>query len=66
MLICATTLVVAGTHDPATTVEDAKALVAAIRDARMLELDAAHLSNIEASAAFNAGVLEFLLGVRDG
>jgi 3-oxoadipate enol-lactonase len=64
--IGATTLVVAGTHDPATTVEDAKALVAAIRDARMLELDAAHLSNIEASAAFNAGVLEFLLGVRDG
>jgi 3-oxoadipate enol-lactonase len=64
--IGAATLVVAGTHDPATTVADARALVAAISDARMLELDAAHLSNIEASVAFNVGVLEFLLGVRDG
>lgn len=64
--IGAKTLVVAGRHDPATTLEDGRAIVAAMKDARLLELDAAHLSNVEARDAFNQGVLQFLLGARDG
>jgi hypothetical protein len=35
-------------------------IVAGISGARLVELDAAHLSNIEAEQAFNAAVLEFL------
>jgi 3-oxoadipate enol-lactonase len=62
----AATLVVAGSHDPATTVAQSFEIVASLRNGRLLELDAAHLSNIEASAAFNQGVVEFLLGDGHG
>jgi pimeloyl-ACP methyl ester carboxylesterase len=34
----------------------------AIHRARLVELSAAHLSNIEAAEAFNAAALEFLTG----
>ena len=58
--IHAQVLVIAGESDPATTLADARVLVALIRKAKLEVLSAAHLSNIEASAAFNLALLEFL------
>ena len=58
--IATPTLVVAGIHDPATPLTHSQVIVAGISGARLVELDAAHLSNIEAEQAFNAAVLEFL------
>jgi 3-oxoadipate enol-lactonase len=60
--IRAPALVIAGRHDPATTPTDCRLIADAIRRARLVELSAAHLSNIEAAEAFNAAVLGFLLG----
>ncbi|MGH9744219.1 MAG: 3-oxoadipate enol-lactonase, partial [Candidatus Acidiferrum sp.] len=54
------TLVIAGTHDAATTPEDGRFLAAQITGARYVELNAAHLSNIEDSVRFNAEVSGFL------
>ena len=54
------TLVISGREDPATTPAMCRMLADAIGGARVIELSAAHLSNIEAAAAFNAAVLEFL------
>src|SRR5262249_41620967 len=54
------TLIIAGTHDPSTPVSHSRVLAERIAGARLVELDAAHLSNIEAASAFNAAVLEFL------
>lgn len=59
-LIAAPTLVIGGTDDPATPPEHARALAAAIPDARLKMLPAAHLSNWEVPAAFNARISEFL------
>jgi 3-oxoadipate enol-lactonase len=56
------TLVVAGTHDPATPPSDGRFLETNISGAKYLELNAAHLSNIEARQEFNRGVLAFLQG----
>jgi len=56
------TLVVAGTHDPATPAADGRLLADSIAGARFVELNASHLSNVEADKKFNAAVLEFLLG----
>lgn len=56
----APTLVIAGTHDRVTPPADGRLLAAAIPDARYVELDAAHLSNIEAAAPFTDAVLHFL------
>lgn len=53
-------LVIAGRHDPVTTVEDAERLGAGIRHARVTVLDASHISNIEAPAAFTGVLREFL------
>jgi len=55
------TLVVAGTHDVSTTAGDGRFLAETIADARYLELDAAHLSNIEQSERFTSEVAAFLL-----
>ncbi|MGB7283163.1 MAG: 3-oxoadipate enol-lactonase [Candidatus Acidiferrum sp.] len=55
------TLVVTGTHDAATTPADGRYLADHIPGARYLQLNAAHLSNIEASPRFNAEVRAFLL-----
>jgi 3-oxoadipate enol-lactonase len=55
------TLVIVGRDDPVTTPEDAKFLVDAIDGAWGKVLDAAHLSNVEQSAAFNDAVLKFLM-----
>jgi 3-oxoadipate enol-lactonase len=54
------TLVIAGRHDLATSPEQGRLIADTIPGARFLELDAAHLSNIEAEAAFTRALLEFL------
>ncbi len=53
-------LVIAGTHDTSTSPADAAFLARQIPGARYLELDTAHLSNLEAPMDFNAAVLAFL------
>ncbi len=55
-LISVPTLVITGAQDPATPPRDGRRLADAIPGARHLELDAAHLANIEAQAAFNAAL----------
>ena len=58
----APTLVISGAHDPATPPAQGRSLASMIRGARYLELDASHLSNIEAASQFTSAVLEFLSG----
>ncbi len=58
--ISAPTLVIAGTHDPATPPAMGRSIAETIPGARYVELPAAHLSNIEAASAFNQAVVEFL------
>lgn len=60
------TLVIAGKHDPATPPADGRLLAERIPGARYVALDAAHLSNIEATEAFNNTVMDFLGGSRNG
>ena len=59
--IKADTLVLAGTHDVGAPPSDAQVWSAAIPESRLKILDAAHVLNVEQSAAFNAAVLEFIL-----
>ena len=59
-LIRTPTLVIGGSHDVATPPEHARFLAGAIGPSEYLELDAAHLSNLEAAEAFNQGVGRFL------
>jgi 3-oxoadipate enol-lactonase len=54
------TLVVSGAHDPATPPSDGRFIAESIIGARYLELDAAHLSNIEAAQPFTTEVGAFL------
>jgi 3-oxoadipate enol-lactonase len=58
--ISAPTLVITGTHDPVTTPGDGLFLAQNITQAKYRELPAAHLSNVESSAEFNAAALTFL------
>ena len=58
--IKAPTLVVAGRHDPVTTPVDADFIAGQVGQATRLDLDASHLSNVEADKAFNAAVSAFL------
>ena len=55
------TLVIAGTHDAATTPVDGRYLEGHIAGARYVELNAAHLSNIENRDRFNTELSAFLL-----
>jgi 3-oxoadipate enol-lactonase len=55
------TLVIAGTHDAATTPADGRYLADRIAGARYAELNAAHLSNIENRDRFNTELSAFLL-----
>ncbi|MEY4721142.1 MAG: 3-oxoadipate enol-lactonase [Pseudomonadota bacterium] len=59
-LIHRPTLVIAGSQDPATPPDHARAIATAIAGARLVSLEAAHLSNIEQPAAFTAALLDFL------
>jgi 3-oxoadipate enol-lactonase len=58
--ITAPTLIIAGTADPVTTVADAEAVRAAIPGARLAQLPASHMSNVEAPAGFTGALLAFL------
>jgi 3-oxoadipate enol-lactonase len=58
--IAAPALVVAGEHDPTTTVEDAAWLADHIPHAHMISLPAAHLSNVGAASAFTGALRGFL------
>lgn len=55
------TLVIAGTHDVATTPAEGHYLADHIASARYVELNAAHLSNIENRDRFNTELSTFLL-----
>lgn len=59
--IAAPTLLIAGRHDPVTTPAEAAYVASRVSGARIVEVDASHLSNIEAAPAFNAALLDFLL-----
>jgi 3-oxoadipate enol-lactonase/4-carboxymuconolactone decarboxylase len=54
------TLVIAGQHDPVTTLADAQAIAEQVPNARLQPLRAAHLSALEAADAFADALLEFL------
>lgn len=61
--IAAPTLLIAGAHDPVTTVADAQGLQSVIGgggNATLVTLDASHISNLEAEAAFNRALAGFL------
>jgi 3-oxoadipate enol-lactonase len=58
--IRAPTLIVAGSADPVTTVADGRFMAERIIGGRLLELHAAHLSNVEAGESFTRPVLDFL------
>ena len=57
-------LVVTGTDDPVVGEDDLALLVARIGGAAHVALDAKHIANIEAEAAFNAVVVDFLTSKR--
>jgi 3-oxoadipate enol-lactonase len=54
------TLVISGTHDAATPPADGRFVAEKIPGTQYLELNAAHLSNIEAAEPFTAALLKFL------
>jgi len=54
------TLIIAGEHDPVTTVADAEWLRERIPDARLITVPASHISNIEAEKEFTAALRDFL------
>jgi 3-oxoadipate enol-lactonase len=54
------TLVIAGSHDPVSPPADGIFLRDKIGGAQYVELDAAHLSNVEAAAEFNSSLTGFL------
>jgi 3-oxoadipate enol-lactonase len=54
------TLVISGAQDAATTPADGRFVAEKIRGAQYLELNAAHLSNIEAAEPFTTALLKFL------
>lgn len=58
--IRAPTLVVTGSRDPATPPDHGRAIASRIGGAKVVELEAAHLSNIEARERFNESVFGFL------
>ena len=60
--IATPTLVIGGRHDPATPFEAAQLIAGRIPGAKLVALDAAHLSNIEQPEAFNAALGDFLKG----
>jgi 3-oxoadipate enol-lactonase len=53
-------LVIVGTLDPATPPAVGREIAEAIHGAQLVELEAAHLSNLEQPAAFTGAVLDFL------
>lgn len=60
--IAVRTLVMTGSHDPVTPPKDGRMLAQQLHDASFVELEAAHLANVEDAEGFNAAILSFLLG----
>ncbi len=60
--ITAKTLVVGGTQDAGTTPAMAQSIASSIPEAKLVMLEAAHLTNIERADEFNAALIEFLEG----
>lgn len=60
--ISAKTLIIGGTKDAGTTPAMAEFMANAIPEAKLVLLEAAHLSNIERAEEFNAALIEFLQG----
>jgi 3-oxoadipate enol-lactonase len=60
--IQAPTLIIAGRHDPATTVEAAEFMQSRIPGAKLAILEAAHIANVERSQEYTQTVLQFLTG----
>jgi len=60
--ITAKTLVIGGTQDTSTPPAQAELIANAIPEAKLVLLEAAHLSNIERASEFNASLIEFLQG----
>ena len=60
--INAPTLVIAGRHDPATTLEAGEFIAQHMPNAQLAVLDAAHIANMEQPKIYADTVLEFLLG----
>jgi 3-oxoadipate enol-lactonase len=58
--IKAKTLVIAGRHDPATPLSSSEVIACRVKGAKLVVLDAAHISNIERAAAFTDAVETFL------
>jgi 3-oxoadipate enol-lactonase len=54
------TLVIGGVHDQAAPIEHSRWLHAHIRGSRLVELDAAHLSNLDCEAEFTSALDTFL------
>lgn len=54
------TLVIAGNQDAATPPADGRSLADSIPGARYVELNASHISNIEASEQFTSELIRFL------
>jgi len=52
--------VIGGAHDPVIPAADVRYLTDTIPDAKFVELDASHLSNVEAADAFTNALLKFL------
>ena len=55
-------LVIVGAQDPATPPAAGETIAKAIPGAKLVTLDAAHISNVEQPQAFTKAVLDFLLG----
>ena len=60
------TLVIAGAHDPATPPASGRLVADRVKGARYVELEASHLSNLEAADAFTAELTQFLEGGHSG
>jgi 3-oxoadipate enol-lactonase len=58
--IRARTLVIGGLHDPVIPAADVRYLAGTIPGAKLVELDASHLSNVEAADEFTKTLLSFL------
>jgi 3-oxoadipate enol-lactonase len=58
--VTAPTLVIVGKYDPATPPAAGEAIAAQIKGAKLVALDAAHISNMEQPKAFTEAVLNFL------
>ncbi|HML11710.1 MAG TPA: 3-oxoadipate enol-lactonase [Xanthobacteraceae bacterium] len=58
--ITAPTMIIAGRHDPGTTVTDAEYIRDRITGSKLVVLDAAHISNVEQAQAYTDALLGFL------